>query len=77
VISPWAKENSVCHDRISSASVVRFIEDNWLQGQRIGGGSFDAEAGSIMSMFTFASGANDPVLYLDPTTGTALTSPPE
>ena len=41
--------------RISQASVVRFIEDNWLHGQRLGGGSFDATAGSIMDMFDFAS----------------------
>jgi phospholipase C len=26
----------------SQASVTRFIEDNWLQGKRLGGGSFDA-----------------------------------
>ncbi|CAE6868276.1 hypothetical protein R75465_08115 [Paraburkholderia aspalathi] len=53
VISPWAKVNYVDHTPISQASVVRFIDDNWLRGQRIGGGSFDATAGSIMSMFVF------------------------
>ena len=47
VISPWAKANYVGHDQISLTSVVRFIEDNWLHGQRIGSGSFDATAGSI------------------------------
>ena len=39
--------------QISLASVVRFIEDNWLHGQRLGGGSFDATAGSIASLFDF------------------------
>ncbi len=33
VISPWAKSNYVDHRRISLASVVRFIEDNWLKGR--------------------------------------------
>ncbi len=47
VISPWARPNYVDHHLISQASVVRFIEDNWLHGERLGGGSFDASAGSI------------------------------
>jgi len=38
---------------ISQASVVQFIEDNWLVGQRLGGGSFDATTGSINDMFKF------------------------
>ena len=33
--------------------MVRFIEDNWLRGERLGGGSFDASAGSIVDMFDF------------------------
>jgi phospholipase C len=53
VISPWAKPNYVDHTRISQASIVRFIEDNWLHGERLGGGAFDATAGSIMGMFDF------------------------
>jgi phospholipase C len=70
VISPWAKANFVSHDRISLASVVRFIEDNWLHGQRLGGGSFDATAGSIMNMFDFTATSPRPVLLLlDPATG--------
>ncbi len=70
VISPWAKVNNVNHARISQASVVRFIEDNWLHGERLGGGSFDATAGSIMGMFDFSSaGGKNPPLILDPATG--------
>ncbi len=68
VISPWAKANFVSHDAISLASVVRFIEDNWLHGQRLGGGSFDATAGSIAGLFDFAQTPRPP-LYLDPATG--------
>jgi phospholipase C len=45
VISPYARTNFVSHTRISHASVVRFIEDNWLHGQRLGAGSLDASAG--------------------------------
>jgi phospholipase C len=76
VISPWAKANHVGHERITLASVVRFIEDNWLNGKRIGGGSFDDTAGSINGLFDFASAGNTPPLYLDPAKGTPLAKPP-
>lgn len=69
VISPWAKANAVSHTQISQASVVRFIEDNWLHGKRLGGGSFDAGAGSIMNMFDFKHGGKRAALFLDPKTG--------
>lgn len=69
IISPWVKPNTVAHTQISQASVVRFIEDNWLHGTRLGGGSFDASAGSIMGMFDFSAGGKAPKLFLDPTTG--------
>jgi phospholipase C len=76
VISPWAKANFVSHDRISSASVTRFIEDNWLRGARLGGGSFDAAAGSVMGMLDLAAGGKNPPLFLDPTTGAKLAGAP-
>jgi phospholipase C len=76
VISPWAKANYVDHTPISQASIIRFIEDNWLGGQRLGGGSFDASAGSIMGMLNFNGGGNVPSLYLDSTFGTPLNAPP-
>ncbi len=76
VISPWARASFVSHDRISLASVVRFVEDNWLKGQRLGGGSFDATAGSVMGMFDFTAGGNNAVVYLDPATGNQLSAPP-
>jgi phospholipase C len=75
VISPWAKANYVSHERISLASVVRFIEDNWLKGERLGGGSFDATAGSIMDMFDFSGGGNNPPLFLGSATGTPTAKP--
>ena len=70
VVSPWARANFVAHNTISQASVVRFIEDNWLGGQRLGGGSFDATAGSILPMFDFSrAGGHGSKLLLDPNTG--------
>jgi phospholipase C len=68
VISPWAKLNYVSHVQISQASVVRFIEDNWLGGERIGGGSFDATTGSLMDLFDFSQAHKAP-LYIDPASG--------
>ncbi len=53
VISPWAKDNYVDHTLSSEASIVRFIEDNWLHGERLGGGAFDATAGSLWGLFDF------------------------
>jgi phospholipase C len=75
VISPWAKRNAVSHVQISLASVVRFIENNWLHGERLGGGSFDAHAGSITSLFDFTSGGRNAPIYLDPATGDPKPAP--
>jgi phospholipase C len=72
VISPFAKKNYVSHVQVTQASIPQFIEDNWLQGQRIGGGSFDATTGSIVDMFNFNK-ANSTALMLDPTFGTVDT----
>jgi phospholipase C len=80
VISPWAKENYVDHTLITQASVARFIEDNWLEGQRLGGGSFDATAGSIMGLFDFnrrGNGYDNRKLFLDPATGLVLDQAPK
>ncbi|WP_028228724.1 phospholipase C [Paraburkholderia ferrariae] len=76
VISPWAKPNYVDHTFINQASVVRFIEDNWLGSARLGGGSFDATAGDMRALFNFTGSGNIPVMYLDPTLGTQVSSPP-
>ncbi len=76
VISPWARPNHVDHAAISQASMVRFIEDNWLGGERLGGGSFDATAGSVVGMFDFNATHHVAALYLDPDTGDVLKAPP-
>jgi phospholipase C len=76
VISPFAKKNFVSHTLITQASVTKFVEDNWLSGQRLGHGSFDATAGSIMDMFDFHQDQdNARTLVLDPDTGTVVPQP--
>jgi phospholipase C len=69
VVSPWARENFVDNTVTDQTSVLRFIEDNWLNGERITG-SFDAYANSIVQMFDFThhNGHNNP-LFLDPLSG--------
>jgi len=69
VISPWAKENFVDHTLTDQTSVIHFIEDNWLGGQRIGQGSFDGIANSIAQMFSFSKIRSNGTLILDPNTG--------
>jgi phospholipase C len=53
VISPYARQNYVDHSLTDQTSVLRFIEDNWLGGERVGGGSFDSIAGPITGMLDF------------------------
>ncbi len=74
VISPFAKQNFISHTAISQASVVRFIQDNWLRGRRLGGGSVDATSGSIIDMFDFTKAPRTDKLNLDPSTGTVATN---
>jgi phospholipase C len=69
VISPWAKSDFVGHTTTDQSSIIRFIEDNWLGGERIGNGSFDALAGSLINMFEFDPSYRAAKLFLDPNTG--------
>ena len=70
VISPWARQNYVDHTQTDQTSITRFIEDNWLDGQRLGGGSFDAVSGTITNMFDFYTPwATARRLFLDEQTG--------
>ena len=39
VISPWAKQNYIDHTLTDQTSILRFIEDNWLHGERISSSS--------------------------------------
>ncbi|HUL32285.1 MAG TPA: alkaline phosphatase family protein [Candidatus Eisenbacteria bacterium] len=69
VISAWAKRNYVDHTVTDQSSVLRFIEDNWLDGQRIGDGSYDSIANPIDNMFDFDGFRFGCKFILDPSTG--------
>jgi phospholipase C len=70
VISPYAKTNFVDHTITDQSSIIRFVEDNWLGGERIGAGSTDAIAGTITNMFDFSRcREEDGLLILNPSTG--------
>jgi len=70
VISPFAKRNYVDHSITDQSSILRFIEDNWLNSQRIAG-SFDKLAGTLNGMFDFSKkqGQNGGLYLLDENTG--------
>ena len=69
VISPWAQHNYVDHSVTDQSSVIRFIEDNWLGGQRIGQGSYDGIANSISSLFNFNQTISNDLYILNEETG--------
>ena len=71
VISPYAKQNFVDHSVTDQSSIVRFIEDNWLNGERIQG-SFDAIAGPLDNMFDFEAAPNTGTFLLSPSSGLAV-----
>jgi phospholipase C len=77
LISPWAWKNYVDSTVMDQSSVTQFIEDVFLGSQRLGGGSFDAFAGSPMGMFDFNSNVapNATPVYLSDTTGAVVTTP--
>jgi phospholipase C len=74
VISPYTRENYVSSNLTNTASVVKFIESNWLWGERIPG-SFDASSGSLDApggLLDFYTRPHfDPVI-LNPTTGAVV-----
>jgi len=72
VVSPWARQNFVDHTVTDQSSIIRFVEDNWLGGQRIGTGSYDGIANSISPMFNFNRLRSNGFLFLDPSTGQPL-----
>lgn len=60
VISPFARKNYVDHTLTDQTSILKFIEDNWLDGARIqAGGSFDTIAGSIENMLQCPDGLGE------------------
>ncbi len=72
VISPYTRSNYVSHNVTDQSSITKFIEDNWLRGERTGGGSFDAIAGGLYvpgGVLDFHGRPNDNRILLNPTTG--------
>jgi phospholipase C len=75
VVSPFAKQNFVDHTLTDQSSALRFIEDNWLSGQRIQpGGSFDTIAGPLDNMFDFDRREDQGPrrVFLDPSSGAVI-----
>jgi len=72
VVSPWALANFVDHTLTDQTSIIRFVEDNWLKGQRIGQGSFDGIASSLTQMFNFSQIRTNGFLILNPNTGNPI-----
>jgi phospholipase C len=68
VISPFSKQNYVDGTLTSQSSVVRFIEDNWLGGARLGNGAEDTFAGTLDNMLSFEHPHGER-LFLNPATG--------
>jgi phospholipase C len=74
VISPYTRENYVSSKLMDTASVLKFIEDNWLGGERIPG-SFDAVSGSIDGsggLLDFHVRPHFTPVILDPSTGAVV-----
>jgi phospholipase C len=75
VISPYTRSNYVSHNVTDQASVTSFIENNWLHGQRIGGGSYDAISGNLAGrggVLDFNVRPQFKPLILNPTTGAVV-----
>jgi phospholipase C len=76
VISPWTKDNYVSSNQTNTASVVKFIEDNWLNGESISG-SFDSSSGSLDArggVLDFNVRPHFTPLILNPTTGAVVSA---
>ncbi len=74
VISPWTRDNYVSNNLTDTASIIKFIEDNWLHGERIPG-SFDAASGSIDApggLLDFNVRPHFTPVILNPTTGAVV-----
>ena len=71
VISPWSRHNFVDHTMTDLSSILRFVEDNWLGGTRLGAGSFDTITNPIDNMFDFEreNPGNRDRFILDPSSG--------
>jgi len=74
VISPYTRDNYISNNLTNTTSVVKFIENNWLHGQRIPG-AFDATSGSLDApggLLDFRVRPHFQPLILNPTTGAVV-----
>jgi phospholipase C len=74
VISPYTRENFVSNKQTDTASIINFIEDNWLHGQRIQG-SYDASSGSLDGtdgLLNFRVRPHDTPVILNAATGAVV-----
>ncbi|HEX6449846.1 MAG TPA: alkaline phosphatase family protein [Trebonia sp.] len=74
VISPYTQQNYVSSNLTNTASVVKFIEDNWLHGERIPG-SYDKVSGSLDArggVLDFNGQPHDAPVILNPSTGAVV-----
>jgi phospholipase C len=74
VISPYTRENYVSNNLTDTASVVKFIEDNWLHGETIPG-SYDAVSGSLDApggLLDFRTQPHFAPVILNPATGAVV-----
>ena len=75
VISPWTRQNYVSSNLTNTSSVPAFIEDNWLGGKRLGGGSYDAISGSLDArggLLDFYTRPHFRPVILNPATGAVV-----
>ncbi len=75
VISPYTRTNYVSSVTTDTASVVKFIEDNWLGGESIKD-SYDKSSGSLDArggLLDFKSRPHFRPVILDPATGAVVT----
>jgi phospholipase C len=74
VISPYTKANYVSSNVTDTASVVKFVEDNWLHGQSIAG-SYDRSSGSLDAwggLLDFHTRPHFQPVILNPVTGAVV-----
>jgi hypothetical protein len=74
VISPYTRENYVSDNLTDTASVLKFIENNWLNGKRIPN-SFDASSGSLNApggLLDFNTKPHFTPVILNPSTGAVV-----
>jgi phospholipase C len=72
VISPWTRQNYVSNELTNTSSIPAFIEDNWLHGERLGNGSYDAISGRLDGpggLLDFHTRPHYNPVILNPTTG--------